>query len=225
MFEATTMEMRFGRKQGKGVVQSSLASDGSFSFLSRSLRTSIFVLSTYEPDKVMLTKVEKKRKSSRRRAAPKTQTKRAGSARALFPLRPLPPRFSPPLPPLAMKYDEETSSHPLLPTGSSSSPDSPADFDTYPSNPPSKRSSSSRYLSQLKRPRLKGWLALLAVSLAGFALSLVFRGGSSTGTSQVEGWSWKTRPKASEGLVKAGGRRGRNDSYLGESILPLFSSV
>lgn len=44
------------------------------------------------------------------------------------------------------------------------------------------------------------------------------RGGNGTGSgsSQVEGWRWKTRPKASLGLVKEGGRRARNESYLGQ---------
>ncbi|KAL7409845.1 hypothetical protein BDY24DRAFT_436766 [Mrakia frigida] len=125
-----------------------------------------------------------------------------------------------------MNDDEDSSSHPLLPTGSSSRPDSPSQYAPYPStsNSPSARSRLSLLLS--KRPPLscKGWILLLFASLVGFSLSLVFASKSGNGSIQVEGWSWKTRPKASEGLVKEGGRRGRNESYT-ENLLPNINYI
>lgn len=114
--------------------------------------------------------------------------------------------------------DREASSHPLLPTsGSSSSRGAQEDAYYPPSNPSSSTLyRSGGYLALLRRPLSKGWILVVLAALGFFVFSLSMRGesGSRRG-SQVEGWKWSSRPKASEGLLKVGGRRARNESYTG----------
>ncbi|KAL7416726.1 hypothetical protein BDY24DRAFT_412220 [Mrakia frigida] len=103
------------------------------------------------------------------------------------------------------------SSRPLLSARSFSGPLSPSK--ASPRSPPTP-SSKFKVSNRLKRPH-KGLLVLL---LCFFGVVVVSYGVSEEGNGWYS-WRWKTRTKASAGLIKEGGRRGQNESYT-ENLLP-----